>query len=144
MERESVIKAILILVVVVVAGFGVIKIQSSFTGETVRESTPEKTETTDWAGKGQAKEIVVKGTEYEFNPPTLTVDKGEKMKVIFKNIGSTGHNFVIDELGVSTGTVSPGSTETVEFTASKTGTFDFYCSLPGHRSAGMEGQITVS
>jgi uncharacterized cupredoxin-like copper-binding protein len=32
----------------------------------------------------------------------------------------------------------------VEFVAEEAGTFAFYCSLPGHRGRGMEGEITVS
>lgn len=93
---------------------------------------------------GEVKEFVVEGSEYKFSPASIIVNKGDDVKLTFKNIGLTGHNFVIGELGVSTRVISPGSTETVQFVAGKSGTFAFYCSVPGHRPAGMEGEIVIS
>ncbi len=92
---------------------------------------------------GEVKEFIVEGSEYKFSPAAITVNKGDGVKVTFKNVGSTSHNFVIGDLGVSTRAISLGSTETVEFIAGKSGTFAFYCSVPGHRPAGMEGQLVV-
>lgn len=92
---------------------------------------------------GEIKEFIVEGSEFKFSPTSMTVNKGDKVKLTFKNIGLAGHNFVIGDLGVSTSVISGGSTEMVEFIASKSGTFAFYCSVPGHRSAGMEGQISI-
>lgn len=93
---------------------------------------------------GETKEFTVEGSEYKFSPASITVNKGDRVKITFKNVGSIGHNFVIGDLGVSTSTISPGSTDIVEFIAGKSGTFAFYCSVPGHRPAGMEGQIVIS
>ncbi|MFN2312139.1 MAG: plastocyanin/azurin family copper-binding protein, partial [Spirochaetia bacterium] len=33
--------------------------------------------------------------------------------------------------------------QTVEFVADRAGSFEFYCSVPGHRQAGMYGTFVV-
>ncbi len=108
--------------------------------EEVQPTTPtEQVQST-----GEVKEFIVEGSEFKFSPAAITVSKGDSVKVTFKNVGSTGHNFVVGDLGVSTSVISPGTTETVDFIASRSGTFAFYCSVPGHRAAGMEGQVVIS
>ncbi len=96
------------------------------------------------APQGELKEFAVEGSEFKFNPASISVTKGDRVKVTFKNVGKAGHNFVIGDLGVSTSIIPGGSTDTVEFTADKSGTFAFFCSVPGHRAGGMEGHISIS
>lgn len=90
-----------------------------------------------------AGEFTVVGTEFNYEPSTITVEQGQTVRIVFENSGEYPHNFIIDELDVSSETISPGETDTVEFTASASGTYTFYCSLPGHQQAGMEGDLTV-
>lgn len=90
-----------------------------------------------------AKEVIVNGFEWGFSPSTITVNKGDKVRLTFRNTGAAMHNLKIDELGVFSGNIGPGGSTVVDFTADKTGTFAYYCSIPGHREAGMEGQITI-
>jgi len=65
--------------------------------------------------------------------------------IAFTNASSTGHNLTLEG---SSGDV--GATPTFEggsktLTASlKPGKYKFYCSVSGHRQAGMEGTITVN
>lgn len=98
--------------------------------------------------KGQGGElstkITVKGSEFSFEPSEIKVKKGQEVTVIFKNVGILSHNFVIGELGVKTETIPPGEWDQVRFTPGKTGTFKFWCSVPGHREAGMEGKLTIA
>jgi nitrite reductase (NO-forming) len=65
------------------------------------------------------------------------------VKIIFKNEGKAPHNLVIQGLGIGTRTIGVGQTDTIEFTAPSSGTYTFYCSVPGHRAAGMEGRLEV-
>jgi plastocyanin len=90
------------------------------------------------------KEITVVGTEFSFNPSSITLSAGERVKIIFKNEGKAPHNLVIQGLGIGTRTIGGGQTDTIEFTAPSSGTYTFYCSVPGHRAAGMEGRLEVN
>lgn len=88
-------------------------------------------------------EFAVSGTEYSFNPSSITVVAGNQVKITFRNTGRLVHNFVVRDLAVSTRTISPGQTDTVEFTAPVSGTYTFICSVPGHSIAGMLGDLEV-
>jgi VCBS repeat-containing protein len=61
-----------------------------------------------------------------------------------KNASSTPHDIAIEGNGINDKgpVVQGGGISTVKATL-KTGTYTFYCSVPGHRQAGMEGKITV-
>jgi plastocyanin len=89
------------------------------------------------------KEIVIEGDEYAFSPKTITLFKGEKVRLTFKNTGNLPHNFMVQGLGIATRTISGGQTDTVEFTPEEAGTYPFYCSVGGHKDLGMEGSIVV-
>lgn len=91
---------------------------------------------------GTVKEITVTGANFKFNPTTITVKKGDTVKLTFKSVGGF-HDFVIDELDVKTKVVSDGQTDTVEFTADKAGTYEYYCSVGDHRKMGMVGKLIV-
>ncbi len=90
-----------------------------------------------------AREITVIGTEFSFEPSSIKVKKGERIRLTFKNQGRAIHNLVIPDLNVRTSVIPGNSQEVIEFVADKTGDFVFYCSVPGHRSAGMEGDLQV-
>ncbi len=92
---------------------------------------------------GTTKEFAVSGTEFAFSPSTLTVAKGDTVKVTFTNNGAYPHNFTITEFNVASKTVSPGQSDTVTFTADKAGSFKYFCSVPGHEDKGMVGTLTV-
>jgi plastocyanin len=87
--------------------------------------------------------LTVTGKEYSMSPNKLQVAKGSIVKITFTNNGTMPHNFTIPSLGAGSKTVSPGQSDTVQFTATTSGTFDFYCSIGNHRSLGMSGTITV-
>lgn len=62
------------------------------------------------------------------------------LDVVLENKSGVPHNLVIDGAGETK--VIP--TGTADFKADfKPGSYTFYCSVPGHRQAGMEGKLTV-
>lgn len=91
---------------------------------------------------GQTKEFTVTGSNYSFDPATLTVNKGDTVKVTFKNSGGN-HDFVLPDFNVQTKVINTGESETVTFTASKAGTFEYFCSVGNHRAMGMKGSLVV-
>ncbi len=94
------------------------------------------------ATTGGVKEFTVIGDNFSFVPSAITVKKGDKVKITFKNTEGF-HNFVIDEFGVATKSVQAPDTEVLEFTADKTGTFQYYCAVGSHRAMGMWGTLKV-
>jgi len=84
------------------------------------------------------------------DPAALAFDKESldakagKVTIDFDNPSAIPHNVVIEENGKELAGFEPISegekTETAEL---KAGTYTFYCSVPGHREAGMEGTLTV-
>ncbi len=74
-----------------------------------------------------------------FNPNNLTLKKGQPVNITFQNSGT--HTFTVDELGVNV--PLRGSSGVVEFTPTQSGTFEYYCAVPGHRLGGMSGSLTV-
>jgi plastocyanin len=92
------------------------------------------------SGSGPAALTLV-ATEFAFEPPAAI--GATEVEITLENQGAVLHNLVIEgvegfilEAGpgaVSTGTVQLG-----------TGTYTFFCNVPGHRQAGMEGRLTIS
>ncbi len=76
--------------------------------------------------------------------PTLAVKEGESVRIILSvPDGDIAHALYIDELEVFSPTVHPGATVVIEFVATKTGEFIYYCPLPSHQTLGMEGKFLV-
>jgi len=85
--------------------------------------------------------VAMEAKSFSFSPDALQATIGE---VFGLNITATGqHTFTIDELGVDV-ILPHGETTRVEITPEQTGSFQFYCSVPGHREAGQIGTITVT
>src|SRR3989338_4153066 len=92
---------------------------------------------------GEVKEFVMTAKQWEFIPGTIEVNKGDKVKLKITSADVT-HGFSIKEFGINK-RIEPGETAEVEFTADKTGTFTFYCSVPcGEGHGQMKGQLIVN
>lgn len=82
--------------------------------------------------------------QLSFDTKSLTAKAGT-VAIDFKNTSQLGHNVTVESSSGSvvgaTPTFSGGSKMlTLKLTP---GTYKFYCSVPGHRQAGMEGTLTV-
>lgn len=100
-------------------------------------STPETT-----LEESGVREIEVEAGSFYFNPNTITVKKGETVRIILNSV-SMQHDFVIDELNVKSEVIPAGESTTVEFTADTVGEFEYYCSVGQHRAQGMVGTLIV-
>ncbi len=86
--------------------------------------------------------VTVEGSNFAFAPSEIKVKKGQKVVVVFKNVGGL-HDFVIDEFKAQTKQIKNGEQDMVEFVADKVGTFEYYCSVGQHRQMGMVGKLIV-
>jgi plastocyanin len=84
------------------------------------------------------------GGQLAYDTKTLRAKAGN-VSVVMANASPVEHNVTIAEgskvLGATPTFV--GGTKTVTLKL-KPGTYTFYCSVPGHKQAGMEGTLTVS
>ncbi|MDQ3014835.1 MAG: cupredoxin domain-containing protein [bacterium] len=91
---------------------------------------------------GAVKSFTVTSSNFKFSPTEIRVKKGDRVKVTLNNTNGF-HDFVIDEFNARTKQINGAGTDTIEFVASKTGTFEYYCSVGNHRQMGMVGKIIV-
>lgn len=75
--------------------------------------------------------------------PTLRVKEGDTVELHLTTGEGSQHNFVVDALGVHSEHASVKGGVTLSFRAESPGSFEYYCSLTGHREVGMRGRIEV-
>ncbi len=86
-------------------------------------------------------EVNVQMIDIDFIPEAFEIPAGQDVTLVFPNTGATVHDFTVDELGIKV-VVQPGDTGRVTVNA-PAGSYEYYCSVPGHKPAGMVGTMTV-
>jgi nitrite reductase (NO-forming) len=86
---------------------------------------------------------VIELVDIAFTPRNLTIPANTPTVITLVNNGAAVHNLSIDELNVHSGDMEAGETTTVTINA-PAGTYTYYCTIPGHRTAGMVGTLTVT
>ncbi len=77
--------------------------------------------------------------------PVLFANVGDTVRITLINSDFQAHDLTIDEFSVTTGQLTTqGQEAVVEFTITEAGAYTYYCSIPGHRTLGMEGIIGVT
>lgn len=94
------------------------------------------------ASQPSGTEISVGATEFAFDPGAIEVPAGGEATITLTNKGTIEHDITVDALAVKI-LARPGQTTSGTVTA-KAGTYDFYCSIPGHKQAGMVGTLTAN
>jgi plastocyanin len=136
-----------LIVLALIGGAVYFSLNKSQTATTTPEATSVSPTSAEASPTGEAiieevTEIVVKGKAFEFTPDTITVKKGQKTRIVFKNTGGM-HDFNVDELGIKTKIVNTGEEDFSEFTPTEAGTYEFYCSVGNHRQMGMVGTLII-
>ena len=108
---------------------------------TVKE--PEKpVETKTEEPKEVVREFTMTAKRFEYDPSTITVNKGDKVKITITSMDTT-HGFRLPEFEISE-EISPNNPVTIEFVADKIGDFDFWCTVYcGSGHGGMRGKLIV-
>ena len=77
--------------------------------------------------------------------PVLTAVEGQVVQLTLINGEGAEHDIVFpDQNSTSPRVTGKGASTTIAFRAEKSGDFVYFCSVPGHRLAGMQGQFLVT
>ncbi len=112
-----------------------------------------------------ATDITVEMTDFSYNPSSITIPAGQPVTLTLKNTGFVEHDFVIKEINVGMTAIEsngseghahgtgaeydlhvstmPGDTSVLQFNVLEPGTYEFFCSVEGHKEAGMIGELIV-
>jgi len=113
-----------------------------------------------------AAEFTLDASDFAYSVPSMTVKVGEPVQLTINNVGALEHDFVIEQIDAATKVIQDsgseehhahgaeakydlhvsaqvGETSIIEFTVNEPGTYQFFCSVPGHKDAGMVGELTV-
>ncbi len=130
---------LLVLIALVIAVFGVTKLFSSTTGNVIKEDT----------SNASVKEFVMESfvemvdgkPKPQYSLKEIVVNKGDLVRIKI-TVTKGMHDFKIDEFNMYADT--PLNQEViVEFVADKAGSFEYYCTKPGHRQNGHWGTLRV-
>jgi uncharacterized cupredoxin-like copper-binding protein len=129
-------------------------------------STPAAKSAGAAPGKTGVQEITLAAREFGFAPAQVSLSAAQPVRLIFVNEGTVEHDITIERVSTSSGIVEPhsgkeaghkmsplpagsvhasahkGEKVSVDFTP-KAGTYEVYCSIAGHKEAGMRGTLTV-
>lgn len=114
------------------------------TASTTSSSTSSSPSTGGAAAKGALSLEANKEGELKYNKTSLTAKAGN-VSIDFANMSSLSHNVTIESSSGQVLGATPtfaGGSKTLSVNL-KPGTYKFFCSVPGHRMAGMEGTLTV-
>jgi nitrite reductase (NO-forming) len=77
--------------------------------------------------------------------PVLTAAEGQIVQLTLINGEGTEHDIVFPDQDAKSPRVNgKGASTTIVFRAAKSGDFVYFCSVPGHQLAGMQGQFLVT
>ena len=144
MRRLFALLAVLALVPFALAACGDDDSSSSSDTSASTSTSSEDTAGTEKGGGGTVSVSAVADGSLAFEESELTASAGSN-SFEFTNPASTPHDFCIESDGSEVGctdTISGSDTATLDEDLDA-GDYTFYCSVPGHRDAGMEGTLTV-
>lgn len=111
-------------------------------------------------------EIALEMTDFAYAPVTVTIPAGKPVRITLENRGLVEHDFVIEKIDASVemtqdsgsemhhahgaasdfdvhASAQTGETTVLELTVSEPGVYQFFCSVEGHKEAGMIGELIV-
>jgi uncharacterized cupredoxin-like copper-binding protein len=91
------------------------------------------------------KTVPISETEFALDPKSVDVAKAGTVTFQIKNDGQITHAFEVEGNGVEeeTDSIEPGKSATLTVDLGKSGKYEMYCPIDGHRDKGMEGDISV-
>jgi uncharacterized cupredoxin-like copper-binding protein len=113
------------------------------TGTTTETSTTQ-TATTATTAAPAAENVTASESEFKIALDSSSISAG-RVTFDVKNDGKIPHDLVVEGNGIEAKTplLEAGESKTLSVDL-KPGTYDLYCSVPGHKQAGMDLKLTVS
>lgn len=125
-------KSAIVLIAAVLAGCGGSSNKSS--------STPAATA----AGPATTLKLSADKSALKFDKTSLTAPAG-KITIVMTNPSMLSHNIAIEGNGLdTTGPIVGHDGKSTVSASLKAGKYTFFCSVDGHRQAGMQGTLTVT
>lgn len=93
--------------------------------------------------------MVIEMGDLYFKPNAITAKPGQTLQITLDNRGSLEHNFVLYDADGKTvlfekDAIQPGQKVNISVKApEKPGTYQYVCTVPGHKEGGMVGTLTV-
>jgi uncharacterized cupredoxin-like copper-binding protein len=115
-----------VLVAVIAVGFGL---------RAIDESNDEVVA----AGTGGTETAAASLTEFAITADSVPVGGA----LFVTNDGTTTHNLVVEETDAATADLAAGASEDLDLAGLEAGTYTVFCSIPGHRDAGMETALQI-
>jgi uncharacterized cupredoxin-like copper-binding protein len=101
--------------------------------------------TSSQAASGGGDQLTLSESEYKITPASATVSHTGTIAITVKNTGAVTHALTVQTPSgaVSTSDIAPGASTTLTVKATQAGKYVFFCPIPGHRQAGMQGTLVV-
>ena len=90
----------------------------------------------------EPRRLIVEAGDLWFAPNEITIRADEPTVLVLSGVGATAHNLMVDVLGLQLH-VGPGTESEVSLSDLPPGTYEYYCSIFGHRRGGMFGTLTI-
>ena len=93
-------------------------------------------------GEVGGSEVSVALSEFSISQADLTLAPTDSLVV--QNTGAAEHNYKIKETAVGTSNIAPGESAALDISSLAPGTYQVYCDIAGHETAGMSGTLTIA
>ena len=144
MNKNTIITAGVVVILIVGTVFLIGKKQTATAPSVSTQSSPipvtQNAPTVD--PKVPVKEFTMTAKQFTFEPATITVKQGDRVRIKIKSV-DVAHSIAIPDFNINVD-LAPDKEETVEFVADKPGTYTFFCSVfcgAGHPD--MKGKLVV-
>ena len=87
-------------------------------------------------------QVSVSAKAFSFSPSTITVKQGQATTLALKAT-DIAHDFTVENPKIHIA-AQGGKTASGQIEIDQAGTYTFYCSVSGHKAAGMVGKLVVT
>jgi uncharacterized cupredoxin-like copper-binding protein len=111
--------------------------------ETTEAEGEEVAPAAEGAASGETVALEIEAVDIAYDKKELMAPADTEFTIVVTNNGAAPHDFVIENTEFKTAMLSSGQSETLTITL-PSGEYTYFCSVPGHRQAGMEGTLIIT